>query len=102
MEVGKRLIGLREKHGIARNALAKKSGVALSFINSIERGDKEPTVHTLRRLCDSLGITLAEFFAEDNLALKTEPPEVRQIYNKVKNLPLDKLKVLNAVLDSWD
>ena len=28
----------------------------------IERGQKCPTAYTLKRLCDSLGITMAEFF----------------------------------------
>ncbi|WP_081461973.1 helix-turn-helix domain-containing protein [Desulforamulus ruminis] len=29
---------MREKNGISRSALSRKSGVALSFINDIERG----------------------------------------------------------------
>ena len=62
MDVGKRLVDLKEKTGMTRTALSKKSGVALSFINDIERGEKEPTIHTLKRLCEALGVSLAEFF----------------------------------------
>lgn len=63
MDVGKRLAELREKYGFSRNALAKQSGVALSFINDIEKGSKSPTVHTIKKLCDTMSISLAEFFA---------------------------------------
>jgi transcriptional regulator with XRE-family HTH domain len=63
MDIGKRLAELREKYGFSRNALAKQSGVALSFVNDIEKGSKSPTVHTIKKLCDTMGISLAEFFS---------------------------------------
>lgn len=100
MDVGKRLIELRTQTGMARNALAKKSGVALSFINNIERGEKEPTIHTLRRLCESLGFELYEFFAPVDQSPELSPG-VRRICNKLQNLPPDKLKILESVLDTW-
>lgn len=99
MDVGKRLMEFRNEHDIARSALAKKSGVALSFINSIERGEKEPTIHTLRRLCNALGLTLSDFFASGQAP--ELPPEVRRVCGKIQQLPPEKLKVLESVLDTW-
>ncbi|MCL5780437.1 MAG: helix-turn-helix domain-containing protein [Firmicutes bacterium] len=100
MEVGKRIVQLREKYGISRSALAKKSGVALSFVNSIERGEKEPTIHTLRRLCSVLGISLAEFFAEDK---EPEPisPDVRRLVDLANRLTPRQREILLAAAEEW-
>lgn len=65
MDVGKRLAELRERAGLSRYRLAKVSGVAPSFIRDVENGRKDPTVRTLQRICSGLGISLAEFFADN-------------------------------------
>lgn len=115
MEVGKRLIDLRKKYSITRSALSKKSGVALSFLNSIERGEKEPTIHTLNRICSALGLSLSEFFTdEDKMAIQIPdknkslvkepgqlPPNLLQTVNKLKKLTSRQIEVLNVVLDEW-
>jgi len=73
MTTGQRLREIRAKYGISRSSLARKAGVSLSFLNAIEKDEKEPTIATLRKICASLGITLGEFFAEE-----TEPVAVPQ------------------------
>jgi len=80
------------------NALAKRSGAAQSAISEIESGQRQPTFEVLEKIVTGLGYSLAEFFADQAPEL---PPEVRQIVDKVQKLTPDKLKVLNAVLDTW-
>ena len=98
MKIGNRLVELRQELNIARSTLSKKSGVALSFINDIERGGKEPTVHTIKRLCNAMDISLSDFFSEKTPEL---PFEIKQIINKVQKLSQRQLRILNDVLDEW-
>ncbi|GAB6158994.1 hypothetical protein JCM39194_21940 [Desulfotomaculum varum] len=100
MDVGRKITELRTTQGISLTNLAKRSGIAQSSLSYIESGKAQPTVETLEKICTALGITLSEFFS-DTQEQEPLPPEVRQICEKVKQLPPDKLKVLNAVLDTW-
>lgn len=100
MDIPKRLKELRECRGISVYKLSKISEISSTYLHELERGEKQPTVEKVYQICTALGITLSEFFTDDQEA-KPLPPEVKQICDKVKQLPLDKLKILNAVLDTW-
>ncbi|PHJ38055.1 hypothetical protein P378_11985 [Desulforamulus profundi] len=100
MEIGNRIRELRQKVGLSGRALAIKVGLDPSQINKIEHNVNKPSLDALEKICTALGITLSEFFS-DTQEQEPLPPEVRQICEKVKQLPPDKLKVLNAVLDTW-
>jgi len=54
---------VREKKGISRSELARKSGVALSFLNYIEADTKSPTVRTLEKLAKVLGVPVTELIS---------------------------------------
>lgn len=101
IDIGCRIRELRKEQGISAKEIAISLGVSPSFISGIENGINKCSLENLDKICTTLGITLAEFFTDTQVS-EPEPPEVKQIYSKVKKLPLDKLKVLNAVLDTWD
>ena len=69
MEVGKRIRQLREMRGVTVNKLANIAGLSQSFLREIELGNKVPTVETLSYFCDTLEISLSEFFSEDTPAI---------------------------------
>lgn len=54
MEVGKRIIELREKKNFTTNYLANKAGISQSYLRAIELGKKNPTVEMLTYICDAL------------------------------------------------
>ena len=58
LNVGKRIIQLREDKGISTNKLANLAGISQSYLRDIELGNKQPTVEYLSYICDALGITL--------------------------------------------
>ncbi|MHC1694024.1 MAG: helix-turn-helix domain-containing protein [Eubacteriales bacterium] len=62
MDVSNRITYLREKKGLTVNKLANLSGISQSFLREIELGNKKPTVETLSLLCDTLGVSLKDFF----------------------------------------
>ncbi len=63
VDVGVRLHELREAQGISMRALAAKSGLSANALSMIERGRTSPSVSTLYKLADALGVPVTEFFA---------------------------------------
>ncbi len=49
----------RETAGLSLRMLAARSGISASMISDIERGAKSPTVATIARLAEALGVSLA-------------------------------------------
>lgn len=66
MNVASRIIYLREKKGITTNKLANLAGISQSHLREIELGLRNPTVETLSYFCEALGVTLEEFFREND------------------------------------
>ena len=61
--VAKRILALCEQNKITPNKLCTVAGITQSTINSIiNTGSNNPTVSTVKKICDGLNITLAEFF----------------------------------------
>lgn len=65
MNVAERITYFREKKGITVNKLANLAGISQSHLREIELGQRNPTVETLSYFCDALGISLEEFFREE-------------------------------------
>lgn len=65
-EVGAKIKYLRLKRGMSQEALALSCDMNPAFLGHVERGMRSPTLNTLQRICDGLGITLTEL-------LLTEP-----------------------------
>ncbi len=64
--VAARIIALCHQRGITPNRLSTISGMTQSTINNIlNTGSKNPTISTVKKICDGLEITLAEFFDDD-------------------------------------
>ena len=66
---GRELVGwnvkrVRVAKGVAQERLAYDSGVDRSYLGGVERGEENPTVDILERLAETLGVQLAELFAE--------------------------------------
>lgn len=63
--VGRRLRELRERAEISQRELARRSGQSPGAVSAIELEKVSPSVETLKRLLDCLGIELADFFSLD-------------------------------------
>ncbi len=61
--IAKRILSLCNERGITPNKLSTISGMTQSTINNIiNTGSNNPTVSTIKKICDGLEITLSEFF----------------------------------------
>lgn len=62
VDVGQRLRQLREGQDISMRRLASRSGLSANALSMIERGRSSPSVSTLYKLADALGVSITEFF----------------------------------------
>jgi len=63
LAVQQRIIELCNARRWAFHALANYSGIPSSTLKNILNGDsKNPGIVTIKKICDGLGISLAEFF----------------------------------------
>ncbi len=62
VDVASSLRELRESRGISMRTLATKSGLSANALSMIERGKTSPSVSTLYKLADALGVSITAFF----------------------------------------
>ena len=61
---GNALRRARAGAGLTQEALAEASGLDRTYVSGAERGIRNPSLATLARLCDGLGISLSDLLAE--------------------------------------
>lgn len=80
MDIGKRITYFRTAKGYSVNKLANLSGISQSYLREVELGNKNPTIEILSFICDTLEITLKEFFDEESKKELEEDPLLAKIY----------------------
>ena len=65
VNIGERLRELREARNISMRALAARSGLSANALSMIERGKTSPSVSTLYKLADALGVAITAFFGPE-------------------------------------
>lgn len=64
VNVKQRITELMQRHGWSEYRLAKESGLSISTISNMFNRNTLPSISTLQVICDSFGISLAQFFSE--------------------------------------
>ena len=65
MNVIERIEELRNARGWSVNRLAMESGISQSTLCSVVERGASMKIDTLERICDGFGITLSQFFMDD-------------------------------------
>ncbi|MCD9825256.1 helix-turn-helix domain-containing protein [Bradyrhizobium japonicum] len=53
---------IRVSRGVSQEKLAYETGIDRSYLASLERQSKNPTIDLLDRIAETLGVQLSEFF----------------------------------------
>ena len=61
-ELGQRIVEARKKKGMSQEQLATKSEIDRSHMGFIEQGRRKPTLSTLYKIADTLGVSLEQLF----------------------------------------
>lgn len=64
IQFGTRIAELRKQRNISQEELAERCGVHRTYIGSIERGEKSPTLNTMVKFAKGLGLSLSDFFTD--------------------------------------
>lgn len=62
--VGQRIAELRSARGWSQGDLGGEMGRTLRHVAALELGEYNPTLSTLRRVAEALGVDISELFAE--------------------------------------
>ncbi|MBI2880316.1 MAG: helix-turn-helix transcriptional regulator [Candidatus Tectomicrobia bacterium] len=68
--VGKKIREHRNQKGLTLKEVSQRTGLAISFISQVERGNGNPTLSSLRAIAQALGVTVGYFFHSP----EEEPP----------------------------
>ncbi len=61
--IGEHIRRLRSERRLSLRAFAAKTGFSPSFISQLENGQVSPSLGSLHKIAETLGVTLGEFFA---------------------------------------
>jgi transcriptional regulator with XRE-family HTH domain len=86
-----------DERGWSRYKLAQESGMSYSTLNNLFNRGNTPTIPTLIKLIDGLGITLAQFFSEDRIS-NTFTGSEKKLIDRYRGLTSQNKKLLNAYL----
>ena len=98
MDVLGRLRQLLDERGWTEYRLSKECGLAQSKIGNIYRRNKIPSLETIETICKGFGISVAQFFAENDFVELT--PEVRELVTSWHALPSREREVILVMVKS--
>lgn len=94
-DFGKRLAQLRAKKGVSARDMSLSIGQGASYINGIENGHNLPSMTVFFYICEYLGVTPEEFFADET----SDPAALSPIIKDMKKLKPEQIKVFAAMLE---
>ena len=101
MDVLEKLLTLLNERGWSEYRLAQKAGLNESTISNIYRRNTVPTIATLKAVCDAFGITLSQFFADDDSDMVEVTPELKELLDAWNPLTPEQRAVILQVAKSY-
>lgn len=98
MDTKTRIKELMDERSWTIYELSKRSGLAQTTISNMWKRNTEPTIPSLRAICDGFGITLAQFFAEGDLVELT--PEQKEFFVRWAALSVEQKEMLMNLVSS--
>ncbi len=86
MNILDKIVQYRLERNWSEYQLAEKSGLTQSTISSWYRKNMLPSITSLDRICDAFGITLSQFFLEDNENTTLLTDQQRQLLHNAAKL----------------
>lgn len=94
MDVLNKITTLRLSRNWSEYQLAERSGLSQSTISSWYHKNLIPSIPSLERICDAFGITLSQFFLENNAEPVLLTPEQVELINASNKLTHEQFSAL--------
>lgn len=65
---GETVRALRKSQGFSQEEFADHAGIHRTYMGGIERGERNPTLTTISRIAEALGVPIDELFAGESHA----------------------------------
>lgn len=66
---GERLRELRKQRGFTQEEIALRAEITTSYYGQLERGTANPTISTLNKICDVMGVSITDIFTDSDTNL---------------------------------
>lgn len=98
MNINQKIINLCNERGWSIYELSLQSGITQSTLNSMLHRGNPPKIENLKCICEAFGITLSQFFLEDEQAeILTE--KEKKLISLFRKLPEAKQQALLDLID---
>ena len=99
MNVLEKVKKLQEERGWSTYKLAYEAGLTQSTLSNMFARGTCPTVDTLEKICDAFGISLAEFFEEDDRKAHVSKEEL-ELLRKYRALTDKEKDAVKSMIDA--
>lgn len=99
MDIVKKIDDIRVKRGWPFYKLAQESGLTQQTFTKCMEGKTIPTIPALKSVCDAYGITIANFFAENNMVEIT--PETKSVLDNWNYLTKEEQNSIKMIIDNY-
>ncbi len=96
-EIGSRIKQLRIKKGLSQEKLAELAELNMSYIGQVERGEKNPSVETVYRICRAMDADMSQLFKNLTSAQEIENQYPQAVYSMMLNMDEDLCKCLFSI-----
>lgn len=99
MDVHARLRQLLDERGWSEYKLSKMSELSEATVSNVYRRNTLPSIPTLEQICNGFGITLSQFFCEEDMVELT--PELKRLFDGWVFLTPKQKEAVFTVLESY-
>lgn len=87
--VRQRIRTLRTERGLSQEALCERAGISVDAVTRIERGSRVPTLDTLERLAEALGISVTDLLGSMPPPRESKAPALRRLLALLEREPAE-------------
>ncbi len=96
--IGSRVKQVRLKKGLTQERLSELSNISSKYVSVLEGGHKKPSIETLVRISNSLGVSV-DYLLADSLSVSSET-RVKEVISIVRNLNDNEMDTVIDVLNA--
>ena len=100
MDVIQRIDDIMKERGWSYYKLSIESGLSSSTITNIYRRNTVPSITTLEAICNAFGITLSQFFAEEDDFVQLSP-EQKEMFDNWLCLSESQKKIVAEIIEEF-
>lgn len=101
MDAKKRIRQIMKIKNITEYRLAKQSHLSQSTISNIFNRNTAPTIPTIEAICKGMGISMSQFFADDNESQVYLTAEQKKFFNDWMSLSSEQKEIVEKIVQSY-